>query len=119
MQSNQKPLYYFKLNTETGQFTKFKITSYEKYVNGYNSRISYRFKFESKNGSRSTKIVTDDQLDQLSHYRVISFNPDIDHAKDVMVRSMQADIAVCKAKLTKLESIISTVNCASEVTNNV
>lgn len=78
-----KPLYKYVLDEDTGKITVQEISDYHIKENEYTHRKTYVHK--EKYGTVYTR---EESFDQLKHNTVYSFNPDIEHAKEIIWKSI-------------------------------
>ena len=81
-------LYRFKVDLENGYMERIEIKDYSKIV--YYNKIEYRYRLLG-----SIRVVRTSSLDRYLHEQVHTFNPDFEHAKEIIL----ADIGAkqCKA----------------------
>lgn len=80
-----KPIYKFVLDEETGEITVQEITEYRIKVHEFTHRKTYIHK--AIYGANYTR---EESFDQLKHSHVYSFNPDIAHARKIILESVNA-----------------------------
>ena len=79
------PIYKFILDEETGKITVQEITEYRVKENEFTHRKTYIHK--TGYGSNYTR---EESFDQLKHSTVYSFDPDIAHARKIILESVNA-----------------------------
>lgn len=75
---DKKPLYRFKLDEEKGQISKLEINDYSEVV--WYSKREYRYRLMG-----SIRDVKSKNLDRFVHDQVHTFNPDFEHARQIML----------------------------------
>lgn len=101
LKDNPKPLYKFVLNEETGTISTVKITKY-KYQQYANGREFLRYGLKS--ASYYCYLATD--LDAFKSGRVYSFNPDVEHARQIIIQALQDKYETAMNSCTKFEEIL-------------
>lgn len=99
-----EPLYKFILDEETGEIRVQKITDYED--GKWTDREKYwRFK---KSGSYMYCYAKD--LDRFKSSHVYSFNPDINHAKDIIVEAIGQKVAKAQAEVERWARVFKEIH---------
>lgn len=96
-----KTLYKFVLDTETGTISTVKITKY-KYQQYANGREFLRYGIKS--ASYYCYLATD--LDAFKSGRVYSFNPDEEHARQIVIQALQDKYETAMNSCAKFEEIL-------------
>lgn len=96
-----KTLYKFVLDEETGTISTVKITKY-KYQQYANGREFLRYGIKS--ASYYCYLATD--LDAFKSGRVYSFNPDVEHARQIMIEALHSKYKVALDSCAKFEEIL-------------
>ena len=101
LEENPKTLYKFVLSEETGTISTVEITKY-KYQQYANGREFLRYSMKST--SYYCYLATD--LDAFKSGRVYSFNPDVEHARQIMIEALQDKYKVALDSCTKFQGIL-------------
>ena len=79
---NDKFLYCFKLDEKSAEITRFEIDNYHERNFYGKPHIVYHHKLDCKYASNHD--IMEDNLDKLVHFKVHTFNPDIENAKAII-----------------------------------
>ena len=95
-----KTLYKFILDTDTGKISVQEITDYD-YEEGYwiNRKKYWRYK------SGSWYYCYENDLDRYKCGHVYSFNPDFDHAYEIIIHELKSRADKAKAEYEKYEKL--------------
>lgn len=85
---NKPLLYRFKFDEESGTIKSEAIEDYKEVI--WYDKKEYRYKLLG-----SVRVVKDWNIDKYIHEQVHSFNPDIDHARRIILDAIEAKY--CKA----------------------
>ena len=101
-----KPIYYFLLDEETGILTRYKITDYTRF-NGYKNGyvILYKAKIGSKNKLQHRAVES--SFDKPSHKRIITYNSSYKHAYKLFIKN-------CKQKIEDANKTIDEMSALSD-----
>ncbi len=98
---NPKTLYKFVLDKETGTISTVEVTKY-KYQQYSDGREFLRY------GTKSTTyycyLATD--LDTFKSGRVYSFNPDVEHARQIMIQTLQKKHEIALSSCNEIQDIL-------------
>lgn len=100
--AKDKPIYLFRINTETKQIEKFEITEYSErpYKTGSYYRMKMPMKFPSV-----YRTTDSDKFDKFLNHCLISFNPDLNAAISIMKGDNDK----------KIEKVNKTLNALTEI----
>lgn len=96
-----KKLYKFVLNEETGTISTVEITKY-KYQQYANGREFLRYGMKST--SYYCYLATD--LDNFKSGRVYSFDPDVEHARQIIIQTLQKKHEIALNSCNKIQGIL-------------
>ena len=99
-------LYYFSLNPDVGTLSRREINDYEIVKHSWNpsrDSISFSGKYGAKTRRDYSIEVRD--LDKFLHNRVITYDPDPDHALKIIKDSLNAKINYFKDKMEQYNNL--------------
>lgn len=98
---NPKTLYKFVLDKETGTISTVEITKYK--YQQYSNGVEF-LRYGTKSTTYYCCFATD--LDAFRSGRVYSFNPDVEHARQIMIEALQNKYKVALDSCTKFQDIL-------------
>lgn len=101
-----KPLYYFKLNAETGELTRKEIKEYEE-KNSTNYTYGNRHYYRWKNVCYM--YCYDNDLDRFKHNHLYSFNGDYDRAYKIVHDALFEKVDEATKTYNKLMTLFNKV----------
>ena len=99
-----KPLYCFKLDTETNQIEKITIASYREVRNS--CRTFYKWETPRINKTDKHYTVTSDKLDKFANNKVFTFNDSLEDCVDVMRKDALAKEQKAKKELESRQNMV-------------
>lgn len=99
-----KPLYYFKIDEKTGKITCQEITKYEE-GRWTSNKMYYRWK---GNSGASMYAYTND-LDRFKDWHVYTFNPDYDHAYEIIYDGLQEKLLAAEKTYKRFQRVFDKV----------
>ncbi len=100
-----KPIYKFVLDEETGKITVDELTDYDKVNEKWVTKSYYRYK-----RNNLFYYIYDADLDKFKHGHVYSFNPDIEHAKEIIVEAIGQKLAKAQADVTRWAKVFMEIH---------
>lgn len=97
-----KTIYRFKLNRQVNKIEVMEITNYETKVDIYGDTY---FRYRSFTGS-CYNYVREKNLDKMKNNQVYTFNPDIAHARDIIIEALNYKIETLKKDIDHIETTL-------------
>lgn len=95
-----KPIYRFTLDEATGVITRTEIAQYEE--RHWNNKETY-YKYKDRNG---VKYIQSYQIDKFKSGRVYTFNPDENHAKQIIKAELLARKDKAQKELERWQAVL-------------
>lgn len=99
---NPKTLYKFVLDKETGTISTVEITKYKYQQYSSNGREFLRYGIKS--ASYYCYLATD--LDAFKSGRVYSFNPNVEHARQIMIQTLQKKHEILLSSCNEIQDLL-------------
>lgn len=94
-----EPLYCFRLCSDTGKITRLKIEDYSQVtLCTFTSRYCLEYTDPT---TKYLNRVRPENIDKLVHNKVYTFNPDIDHAKEIINKAILDKLNAAQAEKEK------------------